>query len=609
MTAGLTRPGHHTILSHDRPGQVPGGSAIVMNLMQRCRYAALLLFVSLLISMPLAVAADPPAVETTAAAVSDDLRSPRATMATFLHAMNDIRRGDPRRIATALSALDLSVVNPLVRRERGEYLAWTLLEILDRTRRIDLTKVPDRNTGEPWVFERYSPGAISIARQDDGSWLFDAASMARLPEILATIGERARVVDVGGDDSHLPWTIRLQRRLPQNLRDTTFLLENWRWLGLLVAVAAGIFADWLVTWLARGLMRTWIARRRRRYAEVSEEILRPLGLMAMAIIWWLGINVLSLPETALLILLVAVKFLASAAGVWTAYRLVDLVSAWLHVRAAETDNKIDDVLAPLIPRTLKVFVTVVGVVFVANNLSIDVSGLLAGLGLGGLAFALAAKDMVQNLFGSITVLMDRTFTVGDWIVVGGQEGTVERMGFRSTRIRTFYNSLVTVPNSVFITAEVDNMGARRYRRLSTKFGIAYATPPDRIEAFCEGIRELVRQHPYMRKDYYHVYLNGLGTSALEVMVYVFWETPDWSTELRERHRFLLDCLRLAAHLGVEYAFPTQTLYMRQDDGEARPPAPEPTQAEAFAAGRESAQQIFAETNGNHAKPPPVSFSS
>lgn len=108
------------------------------------------------------------------------------------------------------------------------------------------------------------------------------------------------------------------------------------------------------------------------------------------------------------------------------------------------------------------------------------------------------------------------------------------LGFRSTHLRTFYNPVVTVPNSKFITADVDNMGERRYRRLSTKFTIAYDTSPDRIEAFCEGVREIIRQHPYMRKDYYHVYLNGLGDSALEILVYVFWQSTGWSTGLDSR---------------------------------------------------------------------------
>jgi MscS family membrane protein len=203
-------------------------------------------------------------------------------------------------------------------------------------------------------------------------------------------------------------------------------------------------------------------------------------------------------------------------------------------------------------------------------------------------------------------LLDRTFTVGDWIKVGKIEGSVERIGFRSTKVRTFYNSLITMPNSVFITAEVDNMGERRYRRYSTHFSLTYNTPPDKIEAFCEGVREIVRLHPYMRKDYYHVYLNDLGASALDVLVYVFWETPDWSTELRERHCFLLDCLRLAKSLGIEYAFPTQTLYLEKTPSNIDLTTPIPP-TDAQQQGIDSAREIVESTADIGHKPPPVLF--
>ena len=538
--------------------------------------------------------------------VPEGLASPRATMDSFLGAMNDIKRGDPERITAAVDTLDLSEVNALVRGERGADLAWMLLDVMDRTRLVNLKKVPAHTQGKPWMFAKYDAGLVRISPQPDGRWLFDRETVANLPAIYDELSAQEPVVGDDVDRSHLPLHLRLRQHLPGGLKQRTFLLENWRWLALRTIAAAGVLMDGLVSLLLRLFMRGWRERTGHgAYRDVSDRTLRPLGLLAMAAIWWVGINLLGLPESALLVLLLAVKFLASAAGVWTAYRLVDLVSAWLEHRAKQTVNKIDDVLAPLITRTLKIFVTVVGLIFIADNLNIDVTGLIAGLGLGGLAFALAAKDMVQNLFGSITVLLDRTFTVGDWIRVGDQEGSVERLGFRSTRIRTFYNSVVTVPNSKFITADVDNMGERRYRRLSTKLTIAYDTPPDRIEAFCEGIREIVRQHPYMRKDYYHVYLNGLGDSALEVLVYVFWETPDWGTELRERHRFLLDCLRLAARLGVEYAYPTQTLYVRQEEGEQ-----EGEQQEIDAArdlGMTVARDIVGHSTGLGEQPPPVRF--
>ncbi len=547
----------------------------------------------------LAVAAEPAtdaAQATAPKAPPAHLASPRETLRTFLGAMNDIKRGDAQRIEDALETLDLSQISAPVRREIGEKRAWMLLEVMDRTRKVNLKRVPKRPDGAEWLFARYKDGVIRLRRQEDGRWLFDASTIEQLPKIYDRVASRAPAKGLEDNAAYLPWEIRLQRMMPEVLRHKTFLLENWRWAALLLVIVLGMLADWLVSRALRRFMRRWMQRNPGDYAVVGdgENRLRPLGLVAMAGIWWAGINAVGLPELALLILLVAVKTLASLAAVWAAYRVVDIFAVWLRARAALTDNKLDDVLVPLITRSLKIFVTVVGLVFIADNLDIDITGLLAGLGLGGLAFALAAKDMVQNLFGSVTVLLDRTFTVGDWIVLDDVEGTVEHMGFRSTRIRTFYNSLVTIPNSRFITAKVDNMGARRYRRYKAHFGLTYDTPPERVEAFCEALRELVREHPYMRKDYFHIYLNDLGDSALSVLIYVFWETPDWATELRERHRFLLDSLRVAQELGVEFAFPTQTLYLRNEDYE--PPRPgEPPLSEAAERGREAARRVVAQT--------------
>ena len=153
-------------------------------------------------------------------------------------------------------------------------------------------------------------------------------------------------------------------------------------------------------------------------------------------------------------------------------------------KAQQTHNKFDDLLIPMVGKSLKVFVAVVGTIFTADNLNINVTNLLAGLGLGGLAFALAAKDLVGNFFGSLTILLDRPFHIGDWIIIGDVEGTVEQVGFRSTRVRTFYNSVITLPNALLTTTKVDNMGARRYRRMKTMLGITYDTSPEKIDEFC-----------------------------------------------------------------------------------------------------------------------------
>ena len=540
--------------------------------------------------------------------VPETLKSARATMETFLSSMNDIKRGEVEKIDVAVTTMDLSSVNPLVLNERSENLAWMLLEIMDRTRLVELKRLPDKEEGKPYIFASYDAGVIRIARYPDGRWLFDNETIVNLQKIWEEVEGRSKVAGLEDtSDAHLPFHMRLRNQVPGELQKVRFLLETWQWIGILIIIGIGTLLDKLISILLVLIVRNF--RRRRENSSlvgVDDDILRPLGLMVMAATWWAGINLMGLPEQAMLILLVAVKFLAGVSGVWGAYRLVDIVGVYLLKRAKATDTKMDDALVPLIPKTLKIFVTVIGIVFIADNLNINVSGLIAGLGLGGLAFALAAKDMVQNLFGSVTILLDKTFAVGDWIIVDGSEGSVERIGFRSTRIRTFYNSVLTVPNSAFITATVDNMGERRYRRFKSKLGLTYQTPPEKVEAFCEGVRELVRQHPYMRKDYYHVYFNGYADSALEILVYVFWETPEWGTELRERHRFLLDILRLAREIGVDFAYPTQTLFMKQDD------TPEPQHEGLSLAGeldssRDIARKIVDDSTGLNVKPPPVRY--
>ena len=155
---------------------------------------------------------------------------------------------------------------------------------------------------------------------------------------------------------------------------------------------------------------------------MDNQVLRPLGLMAMALIWWSLLGMLGLPDTALIILSVAVKILVCLSAIWSTFRLVDIVDALLKRKALATPNKFDDLLVPMVRKSLKVFVVVMGVVFSADNLNIDVTSLLTGLGLGGLAFALAAKDLLGNFFGSLTVLLDRPFQIGDWVVIGDVEG-------------------------------------------------------------------------------------------------------------------------------------------------------------------------------------------
>ena len=563
--------------------------------------AALLALLALLVAAAPAAAQAPaePAPQAPAEApvarepVPPEHRTPRATMMSFLEAFYQ-----EEGLGQAVAALDLSEVPEALWEVKGPELAVQLKEVLDRTRLIDPEEIPDDPAAEPYVFLSHPAGEVVIEREASGEWLFSAGTVAAIPDLYRALEDEEVVEGVARASTAVSPGLWLRSKIPPSLRGTAFILEAWQWLGLLVLALLGIVLDRLAVGIAKVVTARWLRKRVETVdADDLHKALRPLGIVAMALVWKAGLPFLWLPVNVLTVLEVAVRFVLAAGAVWAAYRLVDIVSALLEARAERTLNKFDDLLVPLVRKSLKVFIAAFGLVFVADTLDVEISSLLAGLGLGGLAVALAAQDAVKNLFGSLMILVDRPFSVGDWVVVGDHEGIVEDVGFRSIRIRTFYNSLITLPNSNLISSAVDNYGARRVRRWSTKLGIAYDTPPPKIEAFCEGIRELIREHPATWKDSFQVWFNSFGDSALEVLLYVFFEVPDWSAELAARHRLGLDILRLGETLGVEFAFPTRTVWLHQvekradagsEDGEPH------WGAEGAGAGRQAAAAVLAE---------------
>lgn len=358
----------------------------------------------------------------------------------------------------------------------------------------------------------------------------------------------------------------IRERVPDTWREVGFLLEHWQWLGL----AAVLVAAWILSSVIRAVLG--VAGRRvftrlvpsgdpRRVARAA----RPLGHLAGALFVRMAVHGLGLPDGVREPIVVAAAFLAAAAGVVTAYRLVDLFSAHFEAKAQQTASRFDDVLVPMLRKSVKIVILAFGVLFVADNLEVDISSLLAGLGLGGLAFALAAQDTVKNLFGSVTVLMDKPFQVGDFVTIGDVQGTVTEVGFRSTRLRTPGDSLVTIPNANLISTNVENLGARAWRRWLTRIGVTYDTPPAKIAAFCAGIADLARAREDTRKDAIEVWGNEFGASAIEIVMSVYFASTTWGGEMKARHELLLEIMKLAERLGVEFAFPTQTLHLRLPD--------------------------------------------
>lgn len=464
-------------------------------------------------------------------------------------------------------AIDLAArcLDPVRAPTEREMLARRIKEIYDwRNLYVQVDRLPnesdyvDPETGRARVTVHPELPELYVERQADGQWRWPDEVLARV--------DRLHVEASGG------WLDELVRKLPRSLRGTVFGVELWQYGALALLALVGLLLRKIIQFLVGGRIRQFVDRFGQVWAtKLIAAVDSPGATLAMAGVLAISYPELKLPIKAALAMQVAVRLLAVVSVVWAAYRLVDVFAEALAFRAAKTASKLDDQLVPLVRRSLKIATVILGGLFVLQNLDVDVGSLLAGLGIGGIGIALAAKDTLANFFGSIMIFADRPFQIGDWVQLeGGTEGIVEEVGFRSTRIRTFYNSLVTVPNSKVADAKVDNYGARRYRRTYTSVRLPYETTPEQIQAFVEGVRAILRANPWVRKDYYEVHLSGFGPHALEVMLYFFFEVPTWSDELRERHNVFLEILRLAASLGIRFALPTSTVHL---ESVAQPGAP------------------------------------
>ncbi|MFP4106868.1 MAG: mechanosensitive ion channel family protein [Phycisphaerae bacterium] len=261
------------------------------------------------------------------------------------------------------------------------------------------------------------------------------------------------------------------------------------------------------------------------------------------------------------------KTIAVLAAGWFIFKLVDLVEYFLQKWTSKTDTLLDDQLVPLLRKSLRVFVVIVTVLFIAQNIfRWDIGALIAGLGLGGLAFALAAKDMLANLFGSVTIFADRPFQMGERIQVVGKDGIVEEVGFRSTRIRTLDGNLVIVPNSIIANEAIENISRRPFIKKVMNVTVTYDTPPQKVQEGVDIIKELLDE----RRDSFHpdfpsrVYFSDYNDASLNIVIYMYFAPPDWWEYLAFCHDFNMALLERYNAAGIEFAFPTQTLYLKQD---------------------------------------------
>ncbi len=345
-------------------------------------------------------------------------------------------------------------------------------------------------------------------------------------------------------------------------------LPVWRLLVALLIIFLGFLSRRIIKALFTGFLKRRALKTSVTWDDDTIELLpSPLALVTQVGLWFLALAFLMLPEEPVDIrafvkdgLMVAL----SVAVTWVLFRVID-VAARLSDRAAEkTDTRLDDQVIPLLRKTLKVFLSIVIAVSVIQELGHSVTSLIASLGIGGLALALAARDTVANFFGSVVVFTDQPFHIGDWVEFGDVEGIVEEVGFRTTRVRRFDKSMVLVPNQTFTSTPITNHSVRPKRRLMFTVGLTYETSAEQLELFIARMRKRLAEDENLDQESPAVYFKELGESSLDVLIIAFTLNNEWGNFMQVQEQLLLDIMRIVDELGLELAFPTQTIYMRDE---------------------------------------------
>ncbi|NLU32482.1 MAG: mechanosensitive ion channel family protein [Clostridiaceae bacterium] len=248
---------------------------------------------------------------------------------------------------------------------------------------------------------------------------------------------------------------------------------------------------------------------------------------------------------------------------WTLYRAGNILARLFERVAERTRTTLDDILIPYVRKGIKVIIVIIGISVIAKEWNYDLGALLTGLGLGGLAFALAAQETVANFFGGLTIMVDKPFQIGDWIQTPDVEGTVEDIGFRSTRIRTFAQALVTVPNSGLAKSNITNWSRMGKRRITFNISLTYAASASQIEALLARIRDLLEHHPGIHPETIFVFFENFGQNGPELLLYFFTRTTVWKEYLEVREDVNLKLMHILDELGLKVAYPSMSVYMEK----------------------------------------------
>ena len=481
--------------------------------------------------------------------VKVDLSNPNATIQTHLYFLQN-NTYQPENSAKTIYGLPKNqAIEKVIK----------LKKILDgKGLYIDLNKISNnpnysdsigyKNVYKYVIFPLRMP-QISVEKIN-GKWYYSQETVAQIDELYNQV---------------FPWYVhKLQKIIPVSGHKRIFGIELWQIVGILFLMIFTIVIIIIVKKIIYSVLEIIQRKITHKTSDFDEKL--ALKRLAHPISLFVGIKIIDIAFPSLQFpidintwVFLSINIAETILLIFILLKLVKVVMGIYADYTQKTDSKLDDQLVPILNNFLKGIVFVFGFFKILRLFGVDATTLLAGATIGGLAFALASQDTVKNLIGTIMIFIDKPFHIGDWIVTSELEGTVEKVGFRSTRVRAADTSIFQIPNSKLSEIVINNRGLLLFRRYKTELGLRYDTPPELIEAFVEGARKLILAHPKTNSEMYNVEFTGFGDSALLIMVNVYFESLVWADEQSSKHKLHIALLELAKGLGVDFAFPSTTV--------------------------------------------------
>lgn len=337
----------------------------------------------------------------------------------------------------------------------------------------------------------------------------------------------------------------------------------WQYVAFLVYVAGAFLLSRLINFFVNTILKQLVVQSQTNAADRLLTLAAgPVKVVAFVILLHIGLRIFTWPDWLEVSLSKSLKLLAAVSLTYLAVRCVDVfMDLWRERAARESGHPLDQHLFPLIRNSAKAFIVIVAVLVTAQNLGVNITSLLASLSIGGLALGLAAQDTLANLFAAVAIFLDKPFRVGDRITVDAIDGTVEVIGLRSTRVRNGNGHLVSIPNKAMGNATITNVSERPNIRTEMNLGLTYDTSNEKLREALGILEAVYRGHP-MTHDVW-VNFNKFADSALNIQIIHWWNAQDQRTYLAGMQELNLAVKQRLEAAGVEFAFPTQTMHVKQ----------------------------------------------